>query len=57
MPISEQDQQVEVVPAEHPIETARRALMAAAHLESPEWAAILVRFASALPPRTVTKEA
>ena len=36
---------------EHPMEVARRALMDAARLEGPRWAEIMVRFASALPPR------
>lgn len=35
---------------EHPFETARRALVAAAAIE-PEWSAVLVRFARALPHR------
>jgi len=36
---------------EHPIEIARKALIAAAELESPDWSAVMLRFASALPPR------
>jgi hypothetical protein len=36
---------------EHPTEIARRALMAAAEVETPEWAAVVLRFASALPHR------
>jgi hypothetical protein len=36
---------------EHPIETARKALMAAADLETEAWAEVLRRFASTLPRR------
>jgi hypothetical protein len=36
---------------EHPTEVARRALIAAAAVESDDWAAVLRRFASALPRR------
>ncbi len=36
---------------EHPVEVARRALMAAADLESPDWAARFRRVAAALPHR------
>lgn len=36
---------------EHPIETARKALLAAADLENEDWAAIMRRFASVLPNR------
>jgi hypothetical protein len=36
---------------EHPIETAKRALLDAAELEGDEWAAMLRRFASVLPDR------
>jgi hypothetical protein len=43
------DQQAEYV--EHPTEVARKALMVAAEVENPRWAALLVRFAESLPPR------
>jgi hypothetical protein len=43
------DQQAEYV--EHPTETARKALMAAAEVETSAWAGILQRVASALPHR------
>jgi hypothetical protein len=36
---------------EHPIEVARKALMAAADLETGAWAEVLRRFASTLPHR------
>jgi hypothetical protein len=36
---------------EHPIETARKALTAAAEIEGPDWAGVMLRFASALPER------
>lgn len=41
--------------AEHPIEVARAALLAAAQIESEEWAAVIRRFASALPPRRILR--
>ena len=37
---------------EHPVEVARKALMAAADLETPRWAEALRRFAELLPVRT-----
>jgi hypothetical protein len=43
------DQQAEYV--EHPTETARKALMAAAEVETRDWASILERVASAMPHR------
>jgi hypothetical protein len=36
---------------EHPMETAKRALLAAAELEGDDWAAVCRRIASALPDR------
>jgi hypothetical protein len=39
----------------HPTETARRALMAAAEIEQPDWAAVLRRVAVALPRRAPIK--
>jgi hypothetical protein len=36
---------------EHPIEVARCALREAAEAESPDWAAVMLRFTSALPER------
>jgi hypothetical protein len=36
---------------EHPIEIARKALMAAADVERDDWSGVLRRFASALPER------
>jgi hypothetical protein len=41
----------EAVFEEHPTEIARKALMAAVEIETPDWAAVLQRFASALPHR------
>lgn len=35
--------------AEHPLETARRMLLAAADIETDAWADVLRRFASSLP--------
>jgi hypothetical protein len=36
---------------EHPVEVARKALLAAAEVESSRWSGILLRFAEALPER------
>ena len=41
---------------QHPMEVARRALMAAADLESEDWAARLRRVAAALPSRGSIKK-
>jgi hypothetical protein len=40
---------------EHLTEAARRALLAAAEIENDDWAAIIRRFASALPRRAPVK--
>lgn len=37
---------------EHPVETARRALLEAAAVEGPRWAHALTQMAEALPPRS-----
>jgi hypothetical protein len=41
--------------SEHPTEVARRALFDAANVETPEWSALVLRFASALPDRRPRK--
>lgn len=41
---------------EHPLEVARRALLEAANLERDEWAAVMRRFASALPNRSPVRK-
>ena len=43
------DRQAQYV--EHPTEVARKALLAAAEVETPDWASVLQRVASALPHR------